>query len=314
MRNPWIPLLVCLLLLTACSDSDNPTSVGQLPRSTLLTQTWADGELSAIAHDADTDALFFIEDVHSGENVVHRWSFADETLREVYRSTSQHDYGMRVLDGELWIARTYDKAFLRLGDLDQDTLTELGDYVFPGPTSKATEVNDIAALQGNILFVSGNPLGSEQHDGIQVLLGPAFTSIDELLSEAEAGWDVPTHGFFRAIVAVGSGATALVAVTTGPDDGDLVVYDLQGNEQFRAAGLGSSYLQKDSQDRVYAFDLSNGSVVRFSPDFQAREDIETRLPTHRYRFALRETSTHVEFVYAKFRSEESKVNRVLLPK
>jgi hypothetical protein len=107
------------MLLAACSDSTGPS--GELPPKRLLfSTTWADGELSALAYDASHDAIFLIEDVHSGENVIHRWTFADEALQEVYRSSSQHDYGMRVLGGELWVTRTYDKGFLRLGNLDQD--------------------------------------------------------------------------------------------------------------------------------------------------------------------------------------------------
>ncbi|HKK73076.1 MAG TPA: hypothetical protein VKA86_17880 [Candidatus Krumholzibacteria bacterium] len=308
------PLIATVLLLAACDDDDAPTAPGDdanlAVRDTVLTRPWSEGDLSAMAYDADHDALFLLQDVHAADNVIHRWNFGETGLSEVYRYESQHDYGMRWFDGELWIARTYDQAVLRLDNLAAPSLGVVVDHDHDG-NPLAIEIGDMARLGSDVVYVACNTLTSDQPDGVQVLRAPAFDDPEVLVSERQLGWPILQSALWRSVVVVGDSTDARIVATTGPADGDLVVFDTQGRESFRAPGFGKSYLQTDSQGRVYA--TGEDRIVRWSSDFSEREDFEYELPSW-LRFVLRETSRHVEFVYGEFRSEEPTIGRIRLPR
>ena len=317
--RPWrsavlsaLALVVPLLGLTACGDDDPAgPQPGTLPeRDTVLTHTWAEGELGALAYDPVHDALFLLEDVHSGDNVIHRWRFTRPGLEEVHRYASQHDYGMRVIGDELWIARTYDEAIRRITDLGAPTLGGAVDHDY-GFGSLATEIGDLAPLDGDVLFVTHNALTSEQEDGVQRVRGPDFATPEVMVDESTLGWPTLESAAFRSLLVLGQGPDARIVVTTGRMDSDLVVVDRQGQELFRAAGFGRSHLQQDSRGRVYA--TGDDLVVRWSADFSTREDFDYEIPRFT-RFVLRETATHVEFVYGVFRSEDTEIERIRLPR
>jgi hypothetical protein len=313
-RRTLFPLLATLLLLAACDDDDAPTAPGDdanlAVRDTVLTTSWSEGELSAMAYDADHDALFLLQDVHGADNVIHRWNFGETGLSEVHRYESQHDYGMRWSEGELWIARTSDQVVLRLDRLTSPSLRAVEAHDLGGDPL-AIEIGDMARLGSDVVYVASNSVTSDQPDGVQVLRAPAFDDPEVLVSERQLGWSVPQSAFWRSVVVLGDPNDARIAATTGPADGDLVVLDTQGQESFRAPGFGDSYLQTDSQGRVYA--TGDDRIVRWSPDFSEREDFEYALPRS-LRFVLRETSRHVEFVYGEFRSDEPTIGRIRLPR
>lgn len=307
-----VPVLVAILLLPACDD-DGPTApgadTGLAVRDTVVTASWPDDVLSAMAYDPVHDALFLLQDVHSGDNVIHRWNFEESELAEVLRYETQHDYGMRWFDGELWIARTSDEAVLRLDQLDAPSLRVVAEHDYDGPL--AIEMGDMARLGSDVVYVACNSVTSDQPDGVQVLRAPDFDDPQVLVPEEQLAWPELQSAAWRSVVVLGDSADARIAVTTGPYDGDLVVFDLQGRESFRAPGFGRSYLQKDSRGRVYA--TGTDRIVRWSPDFSQREDFEFDLPPS-LRFVLRETSRHVEFVYGEFRSSDPTIGRIRLPR
>ena len=59
---------------------------------------------------------------------------------------------------------------------------------------------------------------------------------------------------------------------------------------------------------------STGEFVRWSSDFGSREDFVYDLPSSHLRFVLRDTPRHVELISGEFRSDETEIERIRLPR
>lgn len=268
-------------------------------------------ELCGVVYEPVGDALLVTNCDHGGANLVLKYSFETQLVTTVYEYTSQHDYGLRLFDDELWIIRTYDKGLLRLTDLQNETLTLVDSYFGNVADDELAEIYDAALSEGNLYFVAGNHTGPDQYTGIRAIEGPAYSNISELVSGAVSMWPNPAFGYQRSMISVGTGANAYLIAATGPE-GDIERWDLSGNLINSVADFGNLYLQKDSLDRVYAIDGS--SVYRWQADLSGQETFDfSGTLTNSSRFVLRERDTEIEIIATSFRSETPTFNLVTVP-
>jgi hypothetical protein len=319
---PLFSAAVFLTIIYSCS-SEEPINFSNIPPTTfsveqLFSEMWT-GEMSAMAYDSVSGYLYYIRSTNSVPNEVHRYSFATGQIDTIYSYQSQWDYGVRVFNGDLHIVRTYDESILRLTNLSTDTLTKVNIYPDSVNTNTAlTEINDITIVNGNIYFVCGNMLGSMQHNGIQYLQGPDFTTVNELLSSADANWPDSAYGYTRSILSLGSGASAKFVIATGPN-GNIELRDAAGNFVKADSGYGDSYLQKDSQNRIYTITGSgnNTKLTRWSENLD--KENEYTLLFSQYgggngiRFVLRETGSNIEIIMVRYRSSNPVFYKATIP-
>jgi len=290
---------------------------------TKLTNLFKDGsfavpgttaEMCGTAYDPIGDALFIVQCVHVGPSKILKYSFDKMTVATVFEYESQWDYGLRLINNELWLVRTYDEGFDRFTGLQDKTLTLANAYFDGANLDALNEIYDLALSEGDLYIVAGNPLTSAQHNGIQRIDGSSFNSVTELVSEATAQWPSVsvTFVYSRSIISVGTGATARLIVATGPD-GDIERWDLSGNFINAVPGLGDRYLQKDSQDRIYTF-ADNVSVNRWAAGLDSPETFNIESVNQYSRFVLRERDSNIEIITTGFRSREPRFNSTTVPK
>ena len=275
-------------------------------------------DLCGMAYHETTDSLFITRCGGSFEDHnILRYSFETDELIEVYRYESQNDYGMRIADGDLFVLRTYDESILRLTNLDRPRLKVVDDYLAGLNLAEMDEKYDIAIFDDDYYLVAGNALTSDQHNGIHVVEAPNYNAVTELVSDVVANWPNEPFGYSRSIVHVNNGLDNFLIVATG-SGGDLERWSVNGVFQNRFNGFGSSYLQTDSNDRVYAastnrdnsainrwaFDLSGQETFDFTSDLNSGESM---------RFVLRETSTEVEIYLARFRDNDLRIDMTTVP-
>ena len=275
-------------------------------------------DLCGMAYHESTDSLFISRCAGSFEDHnILRYSFETDVLEEVHRYPSQNDYGMRIAGDDLVIVRTYDESILRLTDLDRPRLTVVDDYLAGLSLTEMNEKYDIAIFDDDYYLVAGNALTSDQHNGIHVLEEPNYNAVTELVSDVVANWPNESFGYSRSIVHVNNALDNFLVVATG-SGGDLERWDTNGVFQNRVTGFGSSYLQTDSSDRVYAastnrdnsainrwtFDLTGQETFNFSSELNSGESM---------RFILRETSADIEVYLASFRDNDLRIDMTTVP-
>lgn len=313
MKTRTTALSIVTVALVGCSDPTDvttPTIGSSTLDGVILRRTLERGELTGLAYDPASDAIYVLEDVHSGDQTLHRFDYVSRDLVPILTFGGQHDYGMRFVDGELWLAQSYDDAVARITDLDGTP--SVGHRIELAATPGLNEVNDIAVVSGDIFVIAGNMTTNDQHNGLQVIPGPGYSTITEVVSAAAAGWPNPDYSYRRALVALDGGN---LAIATGPG-GALEVRTSAGALVASEPDFGSSYVQRDSQNRLYAYDQQARLVVRWAADLTDREEFSVDLGNSAIgsiRFVLRELPNKIQFIYAVERREDVVLTAVPLP-
>lgn len=157
--------------------------------------------------------------------------------------------------------------------------------------------------------------GGGGYKGIQYLQGPDYNTINVLLSSTNSGW--PDGN--RSIISIGSGASTKFVVTTGYT-GNVELRDVSGNLLKSETGYGYSYLQKDSQDRIYAITGSgfNTKITRWSSNLDGKEEFFVIFSQYNggneIRFVLRETGSNVEVIMTQYRASSPVFYKTTIPK
>jgi len=305
-------LFVLFTIVYSCSDNNsNPVSsntTSYFNVQTLFSETWS-GEMSAMAYDSAGGNLYYIRSTNSVPNQLHRYNFASGKIDTAYTYQSQWDYGMRILNGDLYIVRSYDNSILRLTGLSTGTLTKVNIYPDSvNANSNLDEINDITLANNNM-----------QHNGIQYLQGPGFTTVSELVSPGTAGWPDSSYGYTRSIISVGSGASTKFAVATG-SNGRIELWDASGNFIKADSGYGVAYLQKDSQNRIYAL-TGHGvdtKLTRWSESLDNKKEFTLKFSQYNggngVRFVLRDKGNDIEVIMIKFRSSDPVFYKTTIPR
>ncbi len=136
-------------------------------------------------------------------------------------------------------------------------------------------------------FVSGNFLAISSFNGVLCSRGPNFTGIEHVTDNI---WPEVNYVNSRSIVGVGTN----LAIATG-DSGDIELRSLSGVLLHSQRGYGNSYLQVDSQGRIYAMQTYPPPVkiVRWSSDLKQKEEFSittspSLIGTGRALFVVRE--------------------------
>lgn len=326
-KNLLFPAVLFLLLTIVYScneDKSNPTTpdpntdvyeVQQLFADT----AWTTEEMSAMAFDPVNDNLYYIRSTNSSPNQLRQYNFTSGQIDTAYSYQSQWDYGMRIFNGDLYIIRTYDYSILRLTGLSADSLVKVNIYPDSVNQDQAMkEIIDITMINNNIYFVCGNMVTSMQHNGIQYLQGPGFATINEFLSPLAANWPDSPYVYTRSIISLGSGASEKFVITTGLN-GNIELRDASGDLIKSDSGYGSAYLQKDSQNRIYAItgSSSNTILTRWSDSLADKSEFKLNFTQYNggngIRFVLRETGSDIEVIMIKFRSREPVFYKTIIP-
>jgi len=305
-------LFVLPTILISCSeDNSNPASSNTTTYfnvNELFSETWTSGEMSLMAYDIAGDNLYFMKSTNTGPNQVHRYNFATGKVDTVYSYQSQWDYGMRILNSEIYVVRSYDNSILRLNISSSDTLVKVGTYPDSlGQNLALREIADVTMVSGNLYLVCGNMLTSMQNNGVQYLQGPGFTSIGQLISPSTADWPDSPYAYMQSIISVGSGSSAMFAITTGLN-GNIELWDASGNFVKADSGYADAYLQKDSQNRIYAITGSgnNTKLTRWSSSLDEKKEYTLKFSKYGggngVRFILRDKGNDIEVIMVQFRS------------
>jgi hypothetical protein len=272
-----------------------------------------------MAYDPAGDNLYFMKSTNSAPNQVHRYNFATGKIDTVYSYQSQWDYGMRILNGEVYVVRSYDNSILRLNIASSDTLVKVNTYPDSlGQNLALREIADVTMVNGNLYFVCGNMLTSMQNNGVQYLQGPGFTSVHELISASTADWPDSPYVYMRSIISVGSGSSAMFAITTG-SNGNIELWDASGNFVKADSGYGDAYLQKDSQNRIYAITGSgnNTKLTRWSSSLDEKKEYTLKFSQYGggngVRFILRDKGNDIEVIMIQFRSRNPVFYKTIIP-
>lgn len=304
--------VVLLTIVYSCSDNNsNPVSSNSTSYfnvQELISESWTSGEMSSMAYDPAGDNLYYMKSTNSGPNQVHRYNFTTGKIDTVYSYQSQWDYGMRILNGEVYVVRSYDNSILRLNISSSDTLVKVNKYPDSlGQNTALRELVDVTLINGNLYFVCGNMLTSMQHNGVQYLQGPGFTSVQELISPSTANWPDSPYVYTRSILSIGSGSSAMFAITTG-SNGNIELWDASGNFVKADSGYGEAYLQKDSQNRIYAITGSgnNTKLTRWSASLDEKKEYTLKFSQYNggngVRYILRDKGNDIEVIMVQFRS------------
>jgi Tfp pilus assembly protein PilX len=315
--------IILLILIYSCSDnnsnpaSSNTTSYYNVQE--LFSETWSSGEMSSMAYDPAGDNLYYMKSTNSGPNQVHRYNFATGKIDTVYSYLSQWDYGMRILNGDVYVIRSYDNSILRLKISSADTLLKLNTYPDSlGQNSALDEIVDAALANGNLYFVCGNMLTSMQNNGVQYLQGPNFTTVSQLISSSTANWPDSPYVYTRSILSVGSGSSTKFAITTG-SNGNIELWDATGNFIKADSGYGEAYLQKDSQNRIYAITGfgNNTKLTRWSASLDEKKEFTLKFSQYGggngVRYILRDSGKDIEVIMIQFRSRNPIFYKTTIP-
>lgn len=318
-------IILLLSISYSCTEEDdNPTTPNPSPdiyevQELFSDTSWANEEMSAMSYDPVGDNLYYVRSTNSSPNQLRRYSFTTGMIDTAYSYTSQWDYGMRIFNGELYIVRSYDYSILRLTGLSGGTLTKVNIYPDSINQNQAMrEIIDITLVNNNLYFIHGNMLTSLHHNGIQYLQGPGFTTINEFLSPAEANWPDSSYGYVRSIISLGSGSSAKFVIATG-SGGNIELRDASGDLVKADSGYGDAYLQKDSQDRIYALTGFNNNTIltRWSDSLANKTEFKLNFTQYNggngIRFILRETGNNIEVIMIKYRSREPVFYKTTIP-
>jgi hypothetical protein len=326
LKRTKINLFISIILLTlvySCSDNNsNPSSsnaTSYFNVQELFSETWSSGEMSSMAYDPAGDNLYYMKSTNSGPNQVHKYNFSTGKIDTVYAYQSQWDYGMRILNGDVYVVRSYDNSILRLNISSSDTLVKVGIYPDSlGQNLALREIADVSMVNGNLYFVCGNMLTSMQNNGVQFLQGPGFTSLGQLISPSTADWPDSPYVYMRSIISVGSGSSAMFAITTG-SNGNIELWDASGNFVKADSGYGDAYLQKDSQNRIYAITGSgnNTKLTRWSSSLDEKKEYTLKFSQYGggngVRYILRDSGSDIEVIMVQFRSRNPVFYKTTIP-
>lgn len=319
---------ICVILITllvfSCkkkeSETLSPSSNSDVVQ--VFSESWNLSELSAIAFDPASNNLFYVKSTAiATPNEIHRFNFGTNKISTVFSYGSQYDYGMRVLNGDLFVARSYDKSILRLTDLASDNLTKVG--VYPdssGTTISLTEIEDITMVDGNIYFVCGNFLNGPQNNGIQCLQSPDFISVNELLSSINAKWPEVDNQKHRSLISVENDSSINFVVSTGTYIGKIELRDHSGSLIKSVDGFGESFLQKDSKGRIYTITGTgnNTKITRWSANLDNKEEFQINFSQNNsgngLRFIIKETGTNIEVIMVQYRTSNPIFYKTTIPK
>ena len=314
-----------LAVLYSCTDDDsNPNTPNPNPDYFAVQQlfadtSWTNQEMSAMVYDDAGDNLYYIRSTNSTSNQLRRYNFATGEIDTAFSYSSQWDYGMRIFGDDVYIVRSYDYSILRLTGLSTGTLTKVNIYPDSIIHNQALgEIIDISLVNSNLYFICGNMLTSMQHNGIQYLQGPGFTTVNEFLSPAAAAWPDSSYGYTRSFISLGSGSSTKFVIATG-SGGNIELRDASGDLVKADSGYGDAYLQKDSQDRIYAITGSGSSTIltRWSDSLANKTEFTLNFTQYNggngIRFILRETGSDIEVVMIKYRSREPVFYKATIP-
>lgn len=314
---------ILLILVYSCSDNNsNPASSNTTSYYTvqqLFSETWTSSEMSSMAYDAAGDNLYYMKSTNSGPNQVHRYNFSTGKIDTVYSYQSQWDYGMRILNGDVYVIRSYDNSILRLNISSTDTLVKVNTYPDSlGQNLALREIVDATLANGNLYFVCGNMVTSMQNNGVQYLQGPDFTTVNQLISPSTANWPDSDYVYTRSIVSTGSGSSAKFVITTG-SNGNIELWDASGNFIKADSGYGEAYLQKDSQNRIYALTGfgNNTKLTRWSSNLDDKKEFTLKFSQYGggngVRYILRDSGNDIEVIMIQFRSRNPVFYKTTIP-
>ena len=337
--------VIFVLILPGCNKDDRiiapvdtPTGGGSTTTSStvytahvLFTEPWgaadAMSELTALAYDPATDLLFWVKGRHQLNNELMRYNFSNGQIEDVYSFESQYDYGLRVFGTDLWIVRTYDTSLVKLSSLASTSLVVQAQYTPMGPQPSFHDVNDIAMVNGDMYYVTGNFLVIPKYEGLQCLRGPNYSSIDRVTPVL---WSPSNYANDRSIVAVGTGPNAKLVIATGAyatknltTPTSLELRDLSGNLIRSQEGYGYTYLHTDSKNRIYATQTYHSPmrILRWSENLETKEvfSVKTSLALEncpRHLFVVRERRPDsVDVIMTEYCASRSPVFEIVtLPK
>ena len=343
-----ICLLSCLLLPgcnkdeftvgsgTASPDGSTASGVHMINAGTytahpFFTEQWgsadASSELTAMAYDAADDMFFWIKGRPSANNELMRYNFSNGRIEDVYSFTSQYDYGLRVFGNEMWIVRTYDTSLVRLTSLAGAAPVVQASYMPRGSQPAFHDVNDVAMVNGDLYFITGNFLVQPKYEGLQCLRGPDYSAIEHVTPEI---WPSSNYSNERYIVSVGTGSESRFVIAMGVAASDRVttplaleLRDASGNLIRTQEGYGNSYLEKDSKNRIYTVQTYHSPlrILRWSAELERCEMFSVHTSTKLENcfarlFVVRERKADsVDVIMTEYRTQSSPTfEMVTLPK
>jgi hypothetical protein len=275
----------------------------------ILSETYVNSELSGIAYDKINDNLFYVIS-KTGNNEIKRLSISTGISTTVYDYNSAFDYGLRYINGNLYLVRTYDDKISKLGDLTQNPITLVTEY----SVTAQSNVSDLSIISNNIYFITGNFTVGGGFKGVQYLPSPNFNSISTLFTSSGGGWDV-SGGTNRSIQVVGSNVEKIV-IATG-FNGSIELRALDGtlirSETYTSNG---NYLEKDSKNRIYSI-VFPSRLLRWDENLQNKETFEFSNVNLNsgggYIFIIREVGGIIEIILVNFRSRSPTFYKGVVP-
>ncbi len=300
--NSFLKLLVVTQGLNA-----NTIKISLQP---ILSETYSVGNLiMGIAYDKINDNLFYVIN-KNGSDEIKRLNISTGVSTSVYNYNSASDSGIRYINENLYLIRTYDNKISKLENLNQTPISFITDYSLAQPY-----ITDLCIISNNIYIIAGySNFGGFK--GVQYLPSPDFNSILTLFTSSGGGWDYPLQPINRSIIAVGSNVQKMV-ISTGyfgsielrALDGTLIrseTYVQQGN-----------YLEKDSKNRIYSV-VFPSRLLRWDENLQNKETFEfvnVTLNSGSYGniFSLREIGSSTEIILVNYRSNSPIFYKGVIP-
>jgi hypothetical protein len=304
--------LLRLQIVTRAISVTTGTTGIKISLQPILSESYPNfSELSGIAYDKINDNLFYVIS-KTGNNEIKRLNISTGVSTSVYDYNSQLDYGLRYINGNLYLIRTYDDKISILGNLTQSPISLITEYSL----TTQSNVSDLSIISNNIYFITGLFTVGGGFKGIQYLPSPNFNSILTLFTSTGGGWDA-TSAVNRSILSVGSSDQKIV-ITTGYN-GSIELRALDGTLIRSENYLTSqkNYLEKDSKNRIYTIDPLK--LTRWDENLQNKEtysfdtSVNLNLSGNGYIFIIREVGDKIEIILVNIRSNSPIFYKGVIP-